>query len=164
MSNLVERKDMIHMGVEIIVIAGVAYYFQRKTTSLSKSLEELASKIKDLEEVVVKQQQVIQNMGMHLNSLNEFMNSTQNRPQVKPKSSAEGRDTNVLKVHSKVKSKHATKSPVVHSSPPLKRPTAIPSKKSVVKFNELINSCTDTDSDNSESLDKEIEDELNELQ
>jgi hypothetical protein len=73
MSKLVEHKDMIHVGTEVVVLAGLAYYFHRKTGNLSTRVNELQEHVTKLEEALKSQVLATQNLGSYVSNLNELV-------------------------------------------------------------------------------------------
>lgn len=59
MSKLLENKQMLHIGAEIVSLVGVVYYFSRKNTELLKHIEEITQRLDEQEEIIAKQDQVI---------------------------------------------------------------------------------------------------------
>lgn len=144
MSKLVEHKEIIHIGTEIVLMAGLSYYFHSKTKKLSSRLEELEKQLAENKATIANHAQVIQNIMGHIDSLNQKLTSAHipTHERKKGKELQPRRDT-----------KSAKKSP--------KKPIIIVPQPKIVEIEELdeLTSSEEEDSD----VDAEIEEELREL-
>ena len=149
--------QLIHLAMEIIIFAGVFYYFHTKTKTLTKTIEELSAKIEERDIIIQKHDHAI-------NQLIEMANSSMKNRSVKDGPSNNGRPNirpavrqNVIKQPgNKSKSKFKSKS----------RPSKKPPLATIIELQEETPSVVEeyeSDSENDSDLDAEIEDELREL-
>ena len=55
----IQKQAMIHAGVEVVVISGVVFWFQRKTTLLQTEIDGLRQTLSQYEDVLKKQGDII---------------------------------------------------------------------------------------------------------
>ena len=125
MSSIIENKQLVHIGAEIVILAGVSYYFSNKNAKLLESIEVINLRLNQQEEMIQKQDMLIKKLMIKVE---------QNHPK--------------------------SQSSVVE-------PKKVTKKQSSVSFEEktpIIVRIEEDDPEETESnLDKEIEEELNEL-
>lgn len=69
MSNI-NKEMLIHIGAEIIIIGGVAFYFYKQNKKLAERITELESTVNEFQEQSMKQQKQLNLINKRLNSLN----------------------------------------------------------------------------------------------
>jgi hypothetical protein len=62
MVKFLENKQMLHIITEVIVITGLAFYFNNKNKKLASHIEDLSQRIEDLEENFQKQDTLIKTL------------------------------------------------------------------------------------------------------
>ena len=62
----VDTKTLIHVGVELVVIGGLTFWFQRKTSLLHEEIDDLRGKLSKLEDIINQQ-------GKMLNQHEQFI-------------------------------------------------------------------------------------------
>lgn len=88
----IDKKTLIHAGIETVVIAGITFYFNKRISTLEDYISQMNEKLNKYEEIIQRQDQVI---SIHDQALRDMMarfpspghsNSpqTQARPQKKP--------------------------------------------------------------------------------
>ena len=134
MSKLIENKQLVHIGSEIIVIIGLTFYFNNKNKKLVGQIEELSNRLQENEKLVAKHEDVIR----------QLVNLVNSRPPV-----PEQKSNNISK-----SKKHK------HKQLPLPLPIQQPSKPKI----SFRDNNEDVDSDSDSDLDAEIAEELQELE
>lgn len=149
---------LTHIGGEIIIIAGVVYYCQRKNTLLKEELDKTNEKVKKLFSIITELQEDIQQMGAVMMHLQKNSKSSRNLYQDNIKSNI------VL-------------SPIKERNPPLskrKLQTKVdivqqPKQESIEFLNDIIDDVdvdvdVETDDElNDDELDKVLSDEFEQL-
>jgi len=69
MSKLIENKQLIHIVSEVIVIAGISFYFHKQNNKLSSDIEDLTKRVEAAEDLISKQDIVIRNLISHVNTI-----------------------------------------------------------------------------------------------
>ena len=140
--SLFTKEMLIHIGIELVIIAGISFYFHKQNNILSSKINELENKIKEYEENNLKFQKQI-------NQLNKKFNVvlTQQTNYQKPTS------VNV----------HSQPTPVVTET--LNVSNNLPESETQSPPNEILDNESDDYDDESveEILDLELEDELKDL-
>jgi hypothetical protein len=125
MSSIIENKQLVHIGAEIVILAGVSYYFSNKNSKLLESIEVMNLRLNQQEEMLQKQDMLIKKLMVKVEQ-----NHTQSKSSVEPKK--------VIK------------------------------KQNAVSFEEktpvIVRVVEEEDEETESNLDKEIEEELNELE
>jgi hypothetical protein len=146
MTNVLERKEIIHIVVEVVVLAGITFYFSSKNKKLLDNIQVLSKKLEEQSEIIQKHEHIIMQLVKSVQSSNNIS-----------------------------KNKHATVN-IIPNSPKIKKNSKNFIKKidnvndkNNVKDNPKINdNAKDSDSDNSDlddsELDNEIAKELEELE
>lgn len=57
-----DTKTLVHVGTELLVIGGLTFWFQRKTSMQQEEIENLREKIARLEEVIERHDQIFQSI------------------------------------------------------------------------------------------------------
>lgn len=134
MSRLIENKQLVHIGTEIIILIGLSLYFNNKNKKMVSHIDELSKRLEECEKLILKHEDIIK-------QLVAMFNSRQSPPEVKQ---------NVFKSKHKVNSKHKQlpiQHPVVQQSKP----------KITFQKNENTSSDSDLDDEIAEEL-KELQD------
>jgi hypothetical protein len=141
MSKLFENKQLLHITTEVVVLGAVLYYVSTKFKTLNAYTQDLGHRLAEQEQLLEKQGQQIE----QLKSL--LLSRTKSKP--------------VTSAPSPVKKKTQPKQPekVDPIQNILSSVSFFPMKQSTMEV-EVV----DEDSDNEEELDKELEDELKELE
>ena len=141
--------QLIHLAMEIIVFAGVFYYFHTKTKTLTKTIEELSAKLEERDIIIQKHDHAI-------NQLIEMVNSSmKNRPVNEP-------NKVVPNIRPSVRQNVIKQYGNKYKSRPSKKPTLA----TIIELQEKTPSVVEvyeSDSENDSDLDAEIEVELLEL-
>jgi len=154
-NTCLEKKEIIHIASEIIVIVGIVYYFNQKNKKLLAHIEDLVQRIEDQEDLLQKHEQIIKNL---VENLNRVANSQHERVQ---QSAPHQRHT-----PSKNKIKQPQKT---HTKPPLSIPPKQEKSKTHVSFQKptpMLSEEEYSDGEEIESnsdLDMELAEELQEL-
>lgn len=156
-STLLEKKEIIHIASEVIVIVGIVYYFNQKNKTLLTHIEDLVQRIEEQEDLLQKHEQIIKNL---VENLNHLANSQHERPANNQQSISHQKHT-VPK--NKIKQSQKT-----HTKPPLSIPQKQKSKAHVSFQNPtpIISEEDYSDGEEIESnsdLDMELAEELQEL-
>ena len=129
MNSIIENKQLVHIGAEIVIIAGLSYYFNNKNAKLLETIEVISLRLNQQEEMIQKQEMMIKKLQIKLEE-----NNHEKHPVLETK---------------KVIKKVADKRTVSFEEKPV----------SIVRIEEEIVEDDTASSD----LDKEIEEELKEL-
>jgi len=143
-----ETKQIVHIATEIVILLGIVFYFSSKNKKLIEHIEELSNRLDEQEDTIQKHEQIIRQLVQKVNSVqpSTVQNST-------------------LSSNKLFKTNHDTK-----KQNPSKKQTSCNDNKTVeIKETNLkLSSASKNDSseedDEDSELDKEIEDELDELQ
>ena len=140
MSKLLEKKDIIHIATEIVVLIGITFYFSSKNKKLLEHIEDLSKRIEEQEDIVQKHEKIIIQLVQNINNNNP---DNLNRPPNIKRSLSKKSVVSSKKVNSTI-------------------------KVSFIETNqEQKNSSTliqDDDSDDESALDEEIAEELQDLE
>ena len=152
MSKLVENKQLIHIGTEVVVLVGLTFYFSQKNKKLIGHIEDLAQRVEDQEDMLQKHEQIIRKLVETIN----------NRPPTPT-------PTPTHQAYQKPKKVPVSR----HRSAPLQVPQRPKSPPKKISFNEspsfeqLPSSSEEEDEEDEEEddddLDSEIQAELEEL-
>jgi hypothetical protein len=149
MSKLVEHKEMIHVGAEVVLFAGITYYVYSKTSKLSASMEALTKEVAEQKERIIKHETIINSMISQIEKLHEYVQAVdRNKESVRVSAH----------VATPVSAHVAAPSPRRRQNSPIR--ISKPSQAPVARFEEL----PSDDSEGSDIDDDEITDELHELQ
>lgn len=140
MSKLLENKQIVHIATEVVILIGITFYFSSKNRNLLNHIEDLSTKIEDLEDLVQKHERIINHL---LKVINTSQPPPKPEPQLKQIPKRSIKKPSFKKEEVKVSFKEDVK---------LK-----PAPKPVIMDDNFDESSDDSD------LDKEIEEELNEL-
>lgn len=80
----VNTQTLIHVGTELVVLSGMTFWFQRKTSKLNSDIEDLKKRLEDCEKIISQQNQLI---GHHEQILSRMLGgapSQQQRQQPPP--------------------------------------------------------------------------------
>lgn len=72
-----DKKTLIHAGVEAFVIAGVVYWSHRKTKNLQQQVDDLSKKVAEQHEMIARQNAFIQ---QHEDAIARIYGGMQSRP------------------------------------------------------------------------------------
>lgn len=67
MSKIMENKQMIHIATEIVIFAGVIYYFNQKNEKLLSQIQDLFHKMEEQEELLQRHEEIIKKMAALIN-------------------------------------------------------------------------------------------------
>lgn len=67
--NSLDTKTLVHVGVEVVVIGGVAFWLNGKISTVQKELAEALGRIQRMEEIINQQNQVITRHEMILRQI-----------------------------------------------------------------------------------------------
>jgi hypothetical protein len=70
MLNIVDKKQIIHIVAEIIIIVGISVYFSQKNKHLLNLINDLTQRLEDQEEQINKHEQAINNLSLQISKLN----------------------------------------------------------------------------------------------
>lgn len=149
---------IIHAGVEVVVMAGLAYWIHSKTSGLQEQITLLIEKVKAQEELLKKQNEIL---AHHENALNQFhtilQGLTDPKAQQPRRSIPQQRTKQPQQSRAPVPPRKPVKKPISSSNNrPEKRPIPpIKNKKPTNKTTKI--------SQNDEDLDTLLEDEIGEL-
>jgi len=146
--------QIIHLAIEIIVIAGVFYNFHPKTKNLTNKIEELTTKIEERDVIIQKHDHAINQLIEMVNS--SMKNMSNNRPV---------NDKHKQNIRPSARQR-SIKQPGNKSSKTRYKTIKKPSLATIIELQEETPSLAheyDSDSENDSDLDAEIEDELREL-
>lgn len=76
-----DTKTLVHMGVELVVIGGITFWFQRKTSIQQEEINQLRETLSKLEELVVEQGKIISQHEMIFRRMTGGMPPPQQPPQ-----------------------------------------------------------------------------------
>ena len=155
MSKLLEKKDIIHIATEIVVLIGITFYFSSKNKKLLEHIEDLSKRIEEQEDIVQKHEKIIIQLVQNINNNNP---DNLNRPQVRQNNNNPDNLNRPPNIQRSLSKKSVVSSKKVNS----------PIKVSFIETNqEQKNSSTliqDDDSDDESALDEEIAEELQDLE
>jgi len=66
---MISKEMLIHIGAEIIIVGGIAFYFYTQNKKLSERVKELEYSVKDFQEQSMKQQKQINLINKKLSNL-----------------------------------------------------------------------------------------------
>jgi len=132
---------LAHVGGELVIIGGVAFYFHRKTKSLETELEELKRQTNELKAVINDMQDTIQQLGSMVVRQSQTQSQTQTQ---------RSKEKEYLTVPPKVSQQSMARQPV--SKPP---------RRKQVKKNDSDDSGSETLDD--ADLDRELATEFKKL-
>lgn len=155
-----EKKDIIHIATEVVILSGITFYFCSKNKKLSAHIEELSKRLEEQEDIIQKHEKLITQLLQKVNNYQSFTN-------VQP--SQKYQNTNVYS-NQNIKADEVLKKPV--STTRTKNFMSSTAKMSSVKAspvkvtfkNEEEKPITESDSDDESALDQEIAEELEELE
>lgn len=62
-SKILDNKQLIHIGCEVVVLAGLTFYFSSKNRKLMEHIEDLAQRLEEQEDHIQKLEQTVNNLG-----------------------------------------------------------------------------------------------------
>ena len=68
MSKLLEKKDIIHIATEIVVFIGITFYFSSKNKKLLEHIEDLSKRLEEQEDIVQKHEKIIIQLVQTINN------------------------------------------------------------------------------------------------
>jgi len=145
---MISKEMLIHIGAEIIIVGGIAFYFYTKNKKLSERITELEHVVKNFQDQSVKQQKQINLINKKLGN---FKSTQIYNIDSLPQSKAETNKPTVKKVQV-----HVTGV----SSPKLEQKNNTPRVTEVFESEEE----SEDDSFDEEDLDNELEEELKDLE
>jgi sugar-specific transcriptional regulator TrmB len=96
MSKLIEdKKTLIHIATEFVVLAGMAFHFTNKNNALKKILEELCNKVEQQQDTITKLEQNLNNINNVIQNriLPELLTKTKQKKQKETKTRKEIQQT-----------------------------------------------------------------------
>ena len=160
MSKLLEKKDIIHITTEIVVLIGITFYFSSKNKKLLDHIEDLSKRIEEQEDIVQKHEKIIMQLVQNINNqnnqnINNQNNQNINNQNIKPTTRNQTQPVKKQLVVKEQNSKKINQSPIKV----VFKDDEIQQQK---RSNILIEEENDDESDESD-LDEEIAEELQEL-
>lgn len=77
-SKLLDNKQLVHIGAEVVVFAGLTFYFSKKNAKLMGHIAELSQRLEEQEDHINKLETAINNIGTLLQ--NRVMPALTGRP------------------------------------------------------------------------------------
>jgi len=71
-SMKLDKKDMVHIGVEAVAFLGMAYYFSGQNKKLLSYIEDLAQKLEEKDEAITKLEENQKQLSLQLNQLSQY--------------------------------------------------------------------------------------------
>ena len=68
MSKLLEKKDIIHIATEIVVLIGITFYFSSKNKKLLDHIEDLSKRLEEQEDLLQKHEKIIMQLVQNINN------------------------------------------------------------------------------------------------
>lgn len=62
MTSIIENKQLLHIGAEFVIIAGISYYFNNKNAKLLETIEVINLRLNQQEEMIQKQEMLIKKL------------------------------------------------------------------------------------------------------
>ena len=112
-----ERKQIIHIASEVVVISGLAIYFKLKTNALSSMIEKLKEQLETQEEMIGQLESKANSQEKLLNKHDQIISSLL-FAKSKPKQSQPVEEYQYMPIPQKAKNKHSSTKREVH--PPTK--------------------------------------------
>lgn len=166
-NTLLEKKEIIHIASEIVVIVGIVYYFNQKNKKLMNHIEDLVQRIEDQEDMLQKHEQIIKSLA---DNLNRISNSQHTNDQQSVAYQRPPAPKNKIKQSPKNQPKTHTKPPL--SAPPkqekskvhvtFQKPAPQPVIEEEYSDGEEIESNSDLDMELAEELGELVSDDDNE--
>ena len=169
MSKVLEKKDMIHIATEIVVLIGITFYFSSKNKKLLDHIEDLSKRLEEQEDIVQKHEKIIMQLVQTINNQNNqrtgsYISSHDDKNNITKPAYREQQSVQPRQQHTTQKQHQThTKQSVIKQSnskkisPPIK--VALEEIQQPKNSNILIEEESDDESD----LDQEIAEELNDL-
>lgn len=147
----IEKKDIIHIAVEIVVFIAITFYFSRKNKQIFKHLSDLSKKLEEQEEIIQNHEKIMTELIKYINNQNTQINispSFKRKKNIVPiKKQNQAKKTITENKNSKVKVSLKETNELVNKTP----------------LNDDNKNTNDSDSESDSELDKEIEVELQDL-
>jgi len=162
MSKILENKQLIHVGTEIVALIGLTYYFYSKNKKLLENIENLSQRLDEQEDMVQKHEQVIMQLVQAVNRqmppTREPRHRPSNSPKFRPQHTQRGSNTQSRKQSMKQSRKQSRK----QKSPARQRSVSFQDNQEVREH--IVEDNQSDLSENESALDAEIADELEELE
>lgn len=71
-SMKLDKKDMVHIGIEAVAFLGMAYYFSGQNKKLLSYIEDLAQKLEEKDEAITKLEENQKQLSLQLNQLSQY--------------------------------------------------------------------------------------------
>ena len=160
MSKIFENKYLIHIASEIIIIIGIAFYFNKENKKLKSNIDDLSQRIKEQDELLKNHSQLIKKLMESTNRIqmthnDDISNITSTDKKLKQN-----------EIHKYSIKHHHTKSPLSPPVKSVKKGNNTPQVSFMNKHTEklsVIEENSDSDSDSDSDLDAEIAEEIEEL-
>ena len=191
----IDKKTILHIASEIIVIGGISFYFSAKNKQCQEKISILEHKIQQQELIIQNHEQLLLKLLNNVNLLNNNINSIQqnNKKKKTPSSSSSSSVSNNLSKQQKsneinfIQDKNVNKQPL-YEKPLYEKPMEIPFFPTNLKDQIIIMEINNNGEKNSsyqsskveeipdeieiiksvvandDDLDKELENELNEME
>ena len=167
MTKLLENKQLIiHVATEVIIIAGVVFYFSYKNKKLLQRIENLSQRLEEQDELLKKHEQIIKHLVKSINSRPSMTQQVQ-----KPIQSSIKEQNNSVQIKSPVLKKKTLKIlpkiVEINETEPINKTETINEDEPINEtetINEDEEQSEEYSSENDSDLDAEIADELNELE
>lgn len=148
MNSLVQNKQLIHVAAEVLVIGGMAVYFQKKNTAMQSELDQIKERCSSYEKLLNEHSTTIKQIVNQINNINVSNTVTPRR-----------------KIERKVVK--PVKRSRIHTKPVFVTPVPTKHVSTSVSFNEEneddLSASEVSENEVQEDLDKELENELGEL-
>lgn len=165
MTKLFENKQIIHIAIEVIIIAGIVFYFSSKNKKLLQHIENLSQRLEEQDELLQKHEKIINQLVIKINNRPSVV--TQNVQTIQPSSKEQNKS---LATKKKISSHvEFDETEIINKDENKKMSSPFSNKVKHVEFADIkvINEDEHSEeysSENESDLDAEIADELNELE
>lgn len=184
MSKLLDNKQLIHIASEIVVLVGLTFHFSKKNKLLLSHIEDVAQRLEEQDDIIQKHEQHIQRLA---NAIQQLQNNQVTVSQMEePEHTYVRKQVNqylrqqvptehkVNRKPTKLKKQQHTESPM--KAPPQSKPSSTkiqfdsnptyqqPRSKITTHETEPEIVEDESDAESEEDLDKELADELGDLE
>jgi hypothetical protein len=93
MSTILEKKHMIHILTEIVVLVALTFYFSSKNKKLLEHIEDLSKRLEEQEELVQNHEKIIQQLLENVNKNKEvYKKQSPSNPKYTKQSNRKNKD------------------------------------------------------------------------
>ena len=93
MSQPLDKKQLIHIASEVVVLVCLTFYFNQKNKKLMTHIEDLAQRLEEQEDLLQKHEQIIRKLCDHLGAGQQGTTPAKNLPQAHVQKPLEKRAT-----------------------------------------------------------------------